>query len=76
MLVLSRKKNEKIRVNDNVVITVIEVRGDKVRLGFEAPREVRVHREEVYQAIQRGEHPPEAKELQPPVTARDGKPAG
>ena len=51
MLVLSRKKNESIVVNDNVVITVVEVRGDKVRLGIVAPRDVSVHREEVYEAI-------------------------
>lgn len=51
MLVLSRKKNESIVINDNIVITVVEVRGDKVRLGIEAPKEVPVHRREVYDAI-------------------------
>ena len=51
MLVLSRKKNESIVINNDVVITVIEVRGDKVRLGIVAPKDVPVHREEVYQAI-------------------------
>ena len=51
MLVLSRKKNESIVINDNVVITIVEVRGDKVRLGIVAPRDVSVHREEVYEAI-------------------------
>jgi carbon storage regulator len=51
MLVLSRKKNESIIINDNIVVTVVEVRGDKVRLGIEAPREVTVHRREVYEAI-------------------------
>lgn len=51
MLVLSRKKNESIIINDNIVVTVVEVRGDKVRLGIEAPREVTVHRREVYDAI-------------------------
>ena len=51
MLVLSRKKNESIVINNDVVITVIEIRGDKVRLGIVAPKEVAVHREEVYQAI-------------------------
>jgi len=51
MLVLSRKKNESIVIGDNVVITVIEVRGDKVRLGIQAPREVPIHRSEVYDAI-------------------------
>ena len=51
MLVLSRKKNESVVINSDVVITVIEVRGDKVRLGIVAPKDVPVHREEVYQAI-------------------------
>ncbi len=52
MLVLSRKKNESIVVNDVIVITVVEIRGDKVRLGIEAPREVPIHRSEVFAAIQ------------------------
>ena len=52
MLVLSRKKNESIIINDNITVTVIEIRGDKVRLGIEAPKEVTVHRREVYEAIQ------------------------
>ncbi len=52
MLVLSRKKNESIIIGDNIVITVVEVRGDKVRLGIQAPREVPIHRSEVYDAIQ------------------------
>lgn len=51
MLVLSRKKNESIIINDNITITVIEIRGDKVRLGIEAPKDVSVHRREVYEAI-------------------------
>lgn len=51
MLVLSRKKNESIIINDNVVITVIDVRGDKVRIGIEAPRDITVHRQEVLEAI-------------------------
>lgn len=53
MLVLSRKKDEKIIIGDNVAIMVVDIQGDKVRLGIEAPREVTVHREEVYQAIQK-----------------------
>jgi carbon storage regulator len=51
MLVLSRKKNESIVINDNVIVTVVDVRGDKVRLGIEAPRDVSVHRQEVLDAI-------------------------
>ena len=53
MLVLSRKKNESIVINDNITIVVVEIRGDKVRLGVEAPKEMPVHRREVYDAIQR-----------------------
>ena len=52
MLVLSRKKNESVIIDDRIVLTVVEIRGDKVRLGIEAPREVPVHRKEVYDAIQ------------------------
>lgn len=55
MLVLSRKKDEKIIIGDGITIMVIEVRGDKVRLGIDAPKEISVHREEVYNAIQKGE---------------------
>ena len=57
MLVLSRKLNETIVINDNIVVTVVEVRKDKVRLGIEAPREVPVHRREVYDAIKKSEEP-------------------
>jgi len=53
MLVLSRKKNESIVIDDRIVLTVVEIRGDKVRLGIEAPRDVPIHRSEVYEAIQR-----------------------
>ena len=56
MLVLSRKKNESIVINDEITIVVVEIRGDKVRLGVEAPREVPVHRREVYEAIQRSQN--------------------
>lgn len=55
MLILSRKKNESIVIGDNVTITIIEIRGDKVRLGIEAPKETSVHRSEVYEAIKRHE---------------------
>ncbi|MDB5388300.1 MAG: csrA [Planctomycetaceae bacterium] len=51
MLVLSRKKDESIVINDEIIITVVEVRGDKVRLGIQAPRDVPVHRSEVHAAI-------------------------
>jgi len=52
MLVLSRKKNESVVINDDITIVVVEIRGDKVRLGFAAPKEVPVHRREVYEEIQ------------------------
>ena len=55
MLVLSRKKNESIVINNDITIVVVEIRGDKVRLGVEAPKEVPVHRREVYDAIHRSE---------------------
>jgi carbon storage regulator len=51
MLVLSRKKNESIIINDHITVTVVEIRGDKVRLGIDAPKDVSVHRREVYEAI-------------------------
>jgi carbon storage regulator len=53
MLVLSRQKDESIMIGDNIVVTVVEIRGDKVRLGINAPTEIPVHRQEVYEAIQR-----------------------
>lgn len=51
MLVFSRKKNEQIVIGEHIVVTVVDIRGDKVRLGIEAPKEVPVHRREVYDAI-------------------------
>ena len=58
MLVLSRKKNESIVINNDIKIVVVEIRGDKVRLGIDAPRDVTVHREEIYDAIKREESEP------------------
>lgn len=52
MLVLSRKKNESIVIGDSISIVVIDIRGDKVRFGVEAPKDISVHRREVYDAIQ------------------------
>ena len=63
MLVLSRKLNESIVIGENIVVTVIDIRGDKIRLGIEAPRHVSVHRREVYERI---------KPLNPPDT--EGQP--
>ena len=53
MLVLSRHRDESIMIGDDVVITIVDIRGDKVRLGIEAPQDIPVHRQEVYEAIQR-----------------------
>lgn len=53
MLVLSRQRDESIIIGDNIVVTIVDIRGDKVRLGIQAPTEISVHRQEVYDAIQR-----------------------
>lgn len=53
MLVLSRKRNEAICIGDDITLVVVEIRGDKVRLGIEAPKDVPVHRDEVQRAIDR-----------------------
>ena len=68
MLVLSRQRDESIIIGDNVVVTIVDVRGDRVRLGIEAPREVSVHRREVYEAIQRENR--EASQIQPEQARR------
>lgn len=60
MIVISRKKNESLVIDNNIIITVIEIRGDKVRLGVESPKEVPVHRQEVYDAIKRYSEQPQA----------------
>ncbi len=61
MLVLSRQKDESIMVGDDVEITIVDVRGDKVRLGITAPKSIPVHRKEVYEAIQREKAAKEAE---------------
>ncbi len=53
MLVLSRKKDEKIIIGDKITLMIIEIRGDKVRIGIDAPKDVTVHRQEVYEAIKK-----------------------
>ena len=77
MLVLSRKKNETIIIDDHIVITVVEIRGDKVRLGIEAPKEIPIHRSEIHAAIHSeqstGMPEPKAGEQDPPkVTSTEG----
>jgi len=53
MLVLSRQRDESIIIGDNIVVTIVDIRGDKVRLGIQAPTEIPVHRREIFEAIQR-----------------------
>ncbi len=67
MLVLSRKQNEVIRIGDNISIRVVEFRGDKIRLGIDAPADVPVHRQEVYDAIRAGV----LRELEEKMDARE-----
>jgi carbon storage regulator len=74
MLVLSRKKNESIVINNDITIVVVEIRGDKVRLGVEAPKEVPVHRREVYDAIRRNDSA--AAEARAASTNPDGNSPG
>ena len=53
MLVLSRYKDQSIYIGDDIVVTIVDVRGDRIRLGIEAPPDVPVHRQEIYEAIKR-----------------------
>lgn len=53
MLVLSRQRDESIIIGDNIVVTIVDIRGDKVRLGIDAPSEIPVHRREIHEAILR-----------------------
>lgn len=62
MLVLSRNRDESIVIGDDIVITIVDVRGDKVKVGVEAPRCVDVHRKEVYDAIQREKRVSDARD--------------
>ncbi len=72
MLVLSRQRDESIIIGDNIVVTIVDIRGDKVRLGIDAPTEIPVHRQEVYEAIQRENR--RASQLTPDEAANIGKP--
>jgi carbon storage regulator len=55
MLVLSRKKNESVVIHDDITITVVEIRGNRVRLGIEAPKDQAIHRQEIHDAIRSSE---------------------
>ncbi|MEI6240598.1 MAG: carbon storage regulator CsrA [Planctomycetia bacterium] len=74
MLVLSRQRDESIMIGDNIVVTIVDIRGDKVRLGINAPSEIPVHRQEVYEAIQRENL--RASRLEPGDTQGIGRLAG
>jgi carbon storage regulator len=83
MLVLSRQRSETIMIGDDIEVTVVDIRGDKVRLGITAPREVSVHRKEVYDAIRREnraaaqvkpEDVPDLSKISPKA-AKEGAPA-
>lgn len=71
MLVLSRHRDESIMIGDDVVVTIVDIRGDKVRLGIDAPQHIPVHRQEVYEAIQRENR--KAAELDPEDAKDVGK---
>jgi carbon storage regulator len=68
MLVLSRHRDESIIIGDDIVITVVDIRGDKVRLGINAPIEIPVHRQEVYEAIKRENQ--QAAQIEPNAARR------
>ena len=72
MLVLSRQRDESIVIGENVVVTIVDIRGDKVRLGIQAPGEIPVHRQEVFEAIQRENR----RGGQSPAGGPSTKPAG
>lgn len=74
MLVLSRHRDESIIIGDNIVVTIVDIRGDKVRLGINAPTEIPVHRQEVYEAIQRENQ--RAAQLDPDDTRDIGNQTG
>lgn len=71
MLVLSRHRDESIMIGDDIVITIVDIRGDKVRLGIDAPQSVPVHRQEVYMAIKRENQ--RANQVDPNDTRNVGK---
>lgn len=72
MLVLSRYKDQSIYIGDDIVVTIVDVRGDRIRLGIEAPATVPVHRQEIYEAIQRENAASDADEDAVCAVAVDG----
>ena len=81
MLVLSRLRDETIMIGDDIEITIVDIRGDKVRLGITAPKNIAVHRKEVYEAIKRENRQAsqmkteDLKDVEPPAKPPDDKPA-
>jgi carbon storage regulator len=71
MLVLSRKRNESIVIDGNIVVTVVDIRGDKVRLGIEAPKDVPIHRSEIYEALKRAAEQERPAPPSPPANLSD-----
>ena len=67
MLVLSRQRDESILIGDNIKITIVDIRDDKVRLGLDVPKEISVHRQEVFDAIQRENDEQSEKPPPPPL---------
>jgi carbon storage regulator len=72
MLVLSRERGETVNIGDEIEVTVIDIRGDKVRLGVSAPRHVAVHRKEVYEAIKRQQKEASSQAAPPDAPAAAG----
>ena len=71
MLILSRRLGESIKIGDEVTVTILQVKGGQVRIGIDAPREIAVHREEIYQRIANAS--PQASSITPAkVTAAQG----
>lgn len=69
MLVLSRRKDETIMIGDEIEVSIVDIKGDTVRLGIKAPRSVAVHRKEIYEAIQRENIAAAARQAPPPPAA-------
>jgi carbon storage regulator len=72
MLVLSRRRDESIVIGQGIVVTVVAIKGNQVRIGIDAPREVPVHREEISRSLERKEPPPSVWEAKAPALHASG----